>query len=103
MTSHELSPEDRDFRSAFEACNFAPAQFDHAAHVKLACVYLVEHDAETAAQKMRGALLKFIEHNDIPRSKFHEAITRAWVLAVRHFMNKSGSASAADFLTRNPE
>jgi hypothetical protein len=103
MRAHELSPDDRDFRAAFEAFTLAPAQFDHAAHVRLAYVYLVEHDVEAAAQQMRGALLKFIEHNGIPRSKFHETMTRAWVMAVRHFMNKSASASSADFLTRNAE
>ena len=52
---------------------------------------------------MRGALLSFLEHNGIPRSKLHETITRAWVLAVRHFMSRSPSASSADFIARNQE
>ena len=38
MTTHELSQDDRDFRSAFEACTVAPARFDHAAHVRRAYV-----------------------------------------------------------------
>ena len=103
MKPHELSEDDRDFRSAFEACISAPAEFNHEAHVRLAYVYLVEGDVESAVQRMRAALLNFLEHNDIPRSKFHETITRAWVLAVRHFMNKSTSASAADFMAKNPD
>ena len=86
--------DDRNFRSAFEACTSTPSQFDHQAHVRLAYVYLVECDVEAAVQRMRAALLTFLERNDIPRSKFHETITRAWVLAVRHFMNRSTSTSA---------
>ena len=66
-------------------------------------VYLVEHDVESAVQRMREALLNFLEHNVIPRSRFHETITRAWVLAVRHFMNGSTSTSSADFIAKNPE
>jgi hypothetical protein len=103
MGPHELSQEDRDFRAAFESCSVAPSEFTHEAHVRLAYAYLVEGDAESAAQRMREALLTFLEHHDIPRSKFHETITRAWVLAVRHFMNKSASTSSADFIAKNQE
>ena len=103
MEAHELSEEDRSFKSAFEACAVAPSQFNHEAHVRLAYIYLVESDVESAVQKMREGLLNFLEHNGIPRSKFHETITRAWVLAVRHFMNKSTSESSTDFIANNQE
>ena len=102
MESHELSQDDRDFCSAFESCAVAPSQFNHEAHVRLAYIYLVESGVEPAVQRMREGLLNFIEHNGIPRSKFHETITRAWVLAVRHFMNKSSSTSFQDFIARSP-
>jgi hypothetical protein len=101
MESHELSADDRNFRSAFENFTVAPSQFNHEAHVRLAYIYLVESDVESAVQRMRAALLNFIEHNGIPRSKFHETITRAWVLAVRHFMNKSSSTSFHDFIAKS--
>jgi hypothetical protein len=101
--THEISQDDRDFRSAFEACSIAPDAFDHRAHVRLAYAYLVESDVEGAVARMRESLLRFIEHNDIPRSKFHETITRAWVLAIRHFMSRSPSASSTEFIARNPE
>ena len=101
MGPHELSQDDRDFRSAFEACIVTPAQFTHEAHVRIAYIYLVESDVEAAVQRMREALLHFLDHNGLPRSKFHETITRAWVLAVRHFMDGSSSTSSADFIAKN--
>jgi len=101
MNSHELSQEDRCFRAAFETHAVMPSQFNHEAHVRLAYVYLAEHDVESAVQRMREALLNFIEHNGIPRAKFHETITRAWVLAVRHFMDRSASSSSTDFIAKN--
>ena len=97
------SESDRAFRDAFEACTIAPAEFSHEAHVRLAYVYCAEADVEGAIDRMRAALLKFIEHNGIPRTKYHETLTRAWVLAVRHFMDKGSSASAAEFIANNPE
>src|SRR6185295_10446788 len=101
VESHELSQDDRNFRSAFESCTVPPPQFNHEAHVRLAYIYLVESGVESAVQRMREGLLNFIEHNGIPRSKFHETITRAWVLAVRHFMDKSSSTSSQDFIAKN--
>jgi len=94
MGTHELSDEDRSFRAAFEACVVTPSQFDHEAHVRLAYVYLAEHDGDSAVERMRDALLKFLEHHGIPRAKYHETLTRAWILAVRHFMNRSTSIAA---------
>ena len=102
MQSHQASEEDRNFQLAFEACSVAPAGFNHEAHVRLACIYLTDGEADSAVQKMRDALLHFLEHNSVPRSKFHETLTRAWVLAVQHFMNRSTSTSAADFIAKNP-
>jgi hypothetical protein len=103
MYSHTLTEVDRGLRDAFETFAVAPAEFTHEAHVRLAYAYLAELDVESSVQRMREALLKFLEHNGIPSSKFHETLTRAWVLAVRHFMNKSSSSSASDFIARNPE
>lgn len=103
MFSHTLSESDRAFRASFEAGAVVPDEFGHAAHVRLAYAYLAEHEVEVAVERMRAALLAFLEHHAIPRAKFHETLTRAWVLAVRHFMNRSASVSAAEFMARNPE
>jgi hypothetical protein len=106
-TQHEISAQDHEFRSDFEAFKVTPEQFNHAAHVRLAYIYLVEGDIDSAVQKMRESLRAFLQHHGIPPGKFHETLTRAWVLAVRHFMTRSGneyaSASAADFIAQNPE
>ena len=103
MTQHQLSREDRDFRVAFEACGVDASQFSHEAHVRLAYVYLAENGVDAAVQMMRESLLRFIGHHGIAPAKFHETLTRAWMLAVRHFMNKAPSLSASDFIARHPE
>jgi len=100
---HGLSADDRRFREAFEACAFPPADFVHRAHVTLAYIYLAEHDTDTAHQLMRRALLAFLQHHGVDVSKYHETITRAWIMAVRHFMDASpGAASSDAFVALNP-
>ncbi len=100
---HLLSEDDRCFRRDFETCRMAPAEFDHRAHLRLAYTYLAERDVDTATDLMRVALLNFLQHNDIPASKYHETMTRAWILAVRHFMENSKAAPSADaFIDSNP-
>lgn len=103
MSKHELSSADREFRRAFEAGAFAPADFSHRQHVRLAYVYLVDSDVNLALDRMRAALVCFLSHHGIPATKYHETLTRAWILAVHHFMHRSPEASSADdFIDRNP-
>jgi hypothetical protein len=101
--SHTLSDSDRTFRSDFEAGRITPSQFDHRAHVRLAYVYLAEGGVEAAADAMRNALLAFLERNAIDPVKYHETLTRSWILAVRHFMERTPAAESADaFIAANP-
>ena len=89
--------------SAFEACEVSPDSFDHAAHVRLAYVYLCEHTIDAAVVRMKNALLAFLAHLGVSHTKYHETITRAWIMAVSVFMNESPSCdSAAAFIAHNP-
>ena len=101
---HNVSPEDAAFLQAFETGGVPPAQFDHRAHVRLAYTYLAEHAPEAATARMTSALLGFLQHHGLPAAKYHETLTRAWVLAVRHFMERSPGTDSADaLLARHPE
>jgi hypothetical protein len=104
VTRLRESPADRAFIRAFEAGAVDPAAFDHRAHVRLAYGYLAVHGTERAVDAMRDGLRRFLAHHDLPASKYHETLTRAWVMAVRHFMERSpGSSSADAFIDANPE
>jgi hypothetical protein len=96
IMKHHMSPGDRKFQADFEANRIAPGSFDHRGHVRLAYTYLVEDDVETAVARMRDTLLSFLQHHGIDVSKYHETMTRAWILAVRHFMEICPPASSAD-------
>ena len=100
---HAASVDDTLFRDAFANGTVTLAQFDHRAHVRLAYVLLVTEDVDAATVAMRSALLAFMRHHGVDPAKYHETITRAWILAVRHFMDRTGhSASADEFIEANP-
>jgi len=101
--NHSLSVEDRIFRDEFEACRIAAGLFDHRAHIRLAYIYLAEHDPDAALALMRSALLGFLRHQQIDLSNYHETMTQAWILAVRHFMEISPACGSSDaFIECNP-
>jgi len=101
---HALSSDDRLFKTEFEACRLSPAQFNHRAHIRLAYAYLAENTSEAALEHMRRALRAFLQHHGVPPSKYHETLTHAWILAVRHVMERSpASSSAAAFIDVNPD
>ena len=58
--------------------------------------YLAQHDVATAHTMMRDTLLRFLAHHGIDPVKYHETLTRAWLLAVRHFMARAGTCESAD-------
>lgn len=102
--AHLLSADDRAFCAQVESFEFQPAAFNHRAHLRLAYVYLTEHPTEQAYEFMRDTLRGFLTHHGVDLSKYHETMTRAWILAVRHFMEATSSAqSADDFIEQHPE
>jgi hypothetical protein len=100
--THLPSKEDFDFCSSVESCNLPASAFNHHAHLRLAYVYLSKHTTETAYGMMRNTLLNFLECRGIDKAKYHDTMTRAWILAVRHFMeNTPDSESSASFIEKN--
>lgn len=102
--SYRTSAEDEAFRRAFEAFEIAPETFDHAAHVRLAYIYLCDDEGiEAAAERMKTSLLRFLGHLGIGEVKYHETITRAWIAAVAYFMaQEEDYDSASAFISRHP-
>jgi len=104
MGAFLLSESDRRFLALFESCELDPAAFDHRAHLRLAYACLAGGGTDDAHARVRRGLLRFLDAHGIDPAKYHETLTRAWILAVRHFMARTDGAQSADaFLERNPE
>jgi len=102
--SHHPSAADLSFLQAFEGCKVLPEEFSHREHVRIAYIYLCDHDVDSTCDKVRDALCRFLKHLGIePSSKYHVTITRAWILVVEDTMKCTPDArSAAGFISANP-
>ena len=101
--AHRTSAADRRFVQDVESGRLSPDAFDHRAHLRLAYTCLAEHPEDEALTRLRSALLAFLRHHGVDPTKYHETLTRAWFLAVRHFMAGSPDAESADaFIDENP-
>lgn len=102
--THLASAEDNEFKKQVETCKFDVQDFNHRAHLRLAYIYLTQNDKDTAINNMRATLLRLLRHVGIdPSQKYHETLTKAWILAVHHFINNTEkSNSADDFIDQNP-
>ena len=102
--THKVSKSDNQFERAVLDGSFEVASFDHRAHLRLAYIFTAGASAEQALPKMRSALVAYLDHHNVDASKYHETITRAWILAVRHFLELSEYCSSADdFLEQHPQ
>lgn len=100
---HTPAIADQALLRDFESGTLSPSSFDHRAHIRVAYVYLTQQDPDTATTSIRRGLTRFLAANNVPASKYHETVTRAWVLAVYYFMQTTvPSASADEFIDRNP-
>jgi hypothetical protein len=76
-----------------ERCLLAPAEFHHGHHVAVAVAYLYAADLEPAMDRMRASLLRFVAHHG--GNRYHETITRFWMLQVATHLDRNLCLRAA--------
>lgn len=104
MMKYLMSEEDKSFKEQVETCEFPVTDFDHRSHIRLAYIYLSESNTEVATQLMRESLNRFLTHNGVDPAKYNETLTKAWILAVHHFLNKTESSTSSQaFIEQNLE
>jgi hypothetical protein len=82
------SARDSAFARAVERGEIAPADFDHAAHLRLALAYLSESPSPAeAAERMAAALRRFAAAAGKPE-KYHHTLTVFWMRAVARLLDK---------------
>lgn len=85
-----------------ETLDVGPEDFDHAAHVKMAWLYLRETTPETAEARFVATLRRLTRHFGVPE-RYHETITRAFWLLIAERYRRDPDASWRTFAERNPE
>ena len=99
---HQASAADRLFQNEFEGGGFMEP-LGHREHLRIAYVYLVDHRLPRAIDRVRDSIQNFLRHRAVDPGKYHETMTQAWMMAVRHFMEEAPDSASSDaFIDRNP-
>jgi hypothetical protein len=89
---------DEAFARAFDDGSITPAQFDHAGHVRLAWVYLLEAASmDEALSRMRDGIRRFAAAAGVPQ-KYQETITVLWMRLLAEVRAGGASGELSDVL-----
>lgn len=87
---------DDQLLQAFESCHLTPASFRHREHLRVAYLYLTRYPFEQAHARFEAGVQRLLAHLGAPASHYHATITRAWFLAVRHFLRREGARETSE-------
>jgi hypothetical protein len=86
MSTYQTEEQIDDVVRDFELCTTDKSDFKHQHHLTVAVSYLRELTLEQAINKMREALLRFVDHHQVDRRKYNETITVFWFQIVAEAM-----------------
>ena len=94
---YETEAEIEQVVRGFETCATPAADFHHREHLTVAVWYLQTLSRREAVNRMRSALLRFLDHHGVDRKKYSEDVTVYWVDAVATTLEEiSADASLVD-------
>ena len=98
MSGHYRSEEEiEQVVRGFETCSTPAGDFHHRDHLTVAVWYLQTVSRVEAVERMRVALLRFLDHYGVDPAKYSEEITVFWLDAVAtHLEGIKTDASLAD-------
>jgi hypothetical protein len=94
---------DDAFVEAFESCALPKGAFHHRDHIRLAWLYLRQHDFPVAAGRIEQSIRRFAAHLGISE-KYHHTITIVWLRLVATALRKSpGTGTLENLFEQHPE
>ena len=82
---YRTEEEIKDVVRRFEACSFTPEEFVHARHLTVTAWYFATMDPESAREKMRAGLRRFIAYHT--KNGYHVTITEFWLETVGNIVS----------------
>ncbi len=77
--------------NGFESCTTKKEAFTHREHLTVATWYLRHSSAETALEKMRAGLQRFLKHHGVGPTKYKEDVTIAWMELIQRTLDEQDS------------
>jgi len=99
--------DDEAFIQKFEAAAWAPDQWHHREHIKIAYLYLRRYSFQDALGRLRTGIQALNAAQQVPESPnrgYHETMTQAWLRLVHVSLGLYGPSETADaFYDQNPQ
>jgi len=99
---------DDEFLDAFEGCTLPYVEWTHAAHLRMAWLYLDRHPFDLALEKVRNGIQRYNAAQG-NFAGYHETVTRAFVHLIHHRRAlgqlrgwEAFAADNADLFARSP-
>lgn len=101
------APELDDDRlwTAFHARGLSHAQWNHAAHLRIAWLHLERYGVDEAHLRMRAGIVRLNAAHGLvesPARGYHETLTRVWLILVAEARARARGASSAAFVAAQP-
>lgn len=94
---------DPEFIAALESCTLPAAEFNHAAHVRAAYLYLRQGSFGTAIDRTETAIRRYATSLGQP-DRYHDTITVAFLALIRQRICERGDGGGwAGFASANPD
>lgn len=77
--SYKSDAEIQDVVSDFETCRTGKDDFHHQQHVVVAICYLQDLTMQQGLEKLRGSLLRFLNHHNVGTQMYNETLTAFWL------------------------
>lgn len=98
--------DDAELWSQFHAYAIPHAAWDHRAHVRTACLFLLRHDLDAAHLLMRAGIIRQNERHGLietPQRGYFETLTRVWLILVADALRRTNAQSSEALLAAAPE
>lgn len=92
MSTYQTDAEIEHIVRSFEACATGKEAFKHRDHLTVAIWYVETVGREAALERMRSSLMRFLDHHDVDRKKYSEAVTVFWIDKVAQKLKELGPA-----------
>ena len=99
IADHGRILTDSEILHEFENRSFPLAQWNHAAHLRVAGSYLLGHPVDEALRRMREGVRRYNEASggkNTEDSGYHETLTCFWMAVAAAFLGRLPSSMAAD-------
>lgn len=86
--TYKAEAEIQDVVDGFESCRTGKDDFHHSHHLVVATVYLQSLTIDSATEKLRVGLRRFLDYHQVDQQKYNETLTVFWLEMVALELSK---------------